>query len=105
MTEREKLIGIIQNSVDGCAEYWAGLIADGLLENGVKIPVEEQECVSVKMTNYERIKNMSIDEMAKKISNKVDCELCPACKACEMTTVPCITLLKEWLENDWSEEE
>ena len=35
MTEREKMIKIIQNSVDGCAEHWAGLIADGLLENGV----------------------------------------------------------------------
>lgn len=57
------------------------------------------------MTNYERIKNMSIEEMAKKIVDKVDCEVCPACEVCEIKTAPCITLLKEWLENDWSEEE
>lgn len=37
-TEREKIIDIIQKSVDGCSEYWAGQVADGLLENGVFAP-------------------------------------------------------------------
>lgn len=37
MTERERIIEIIQKSVDGCAEYWAGEIADGLLDNGVTV--------------------------------------------------------------------
>lgn len=35
MNDREKLIKLIQSAVDGCAEYWAGLIADHLLANGV----------------------------------------------------------------------
>ena len=32
---REKLIELIQSAVDGCATYWAGLIADHLIANGV----------------------------------------------------------------------
>lgn len=32
---RDRLIKLIQESVDGCATYWAGRIADGLLANGV----------------------------------------------------------------------
>lgn len=35
MTDREKLIELIQSAVDGCATYWAGLIADHLMANGV----------------------------------------------------------------------
>ncbi len=35
MTEREKLIELIQNAVNGCARYWADVIADHLLSNGV----------------------------------------------------------------------
>ena len=38
MTERERLIDLIIASVDGCAEYWAGRIADYLLDNGVVLP-------------------------------------------------------------------
>ena len=34
---REKLIELIQSAVDGCATYWAGLIADRLIANGVTI--------------------------------------------------------------------
>lgn len=37
MTERERLIEIIKKSVDGCAEYWAGLIADGLLASELNL--------------------------------------------------------------------
>lgn len=35
MSDREKLIELIQEAVDGCARYWAELIADYLLKNGV----------------------------------------------------------------------
>ena len=42
---REKLIELIQSAVDGCATYWAGLIADHLIAHGVTvqewIPVSE----------------------------------------------------------------
>ena len=38
MTERERLIELIQKSVDGCARHWAEVIADYLLANGVIVP-------------------------------------------------------------------
>ena len=38
MTERERLIELIQKSVNGCARNWAETIADYLLENGVIVP-------------------------------------------------------------------
>lgn len=37
MDVREKLVEIIQNSVGGCARYWAEVIADGLIANGVTV--------------------------------------------------------------------
>ena len=37
MSERERLINLIQQSVDGCARNWAETIAEHLLENGVII--------------------------------------------------------------------
>jgi hypothetical protein len=43
MNDREKLIKLIQSAVDGCAEYWAGLIADHLIANGVTV----QQWISV----------------------------------------------------------
>lgn len=38
MTERERLIELIQNAVNGCARHWAEIIADYLLDNGVMLP-------------------------------------------------------------------
>jgi len=35
---RDRLVELIQNAVDGCASYWAELIADHLIENGVVVP-------------------------------------------------------------------
>lgn len=32
---RERLIKFIMNAVGGCSRYWAGVIADGLMDNGV----------------------------------------------------------------------
>ena len=37
MTDREKLIELIQAAVNGCSTYWAGLIADHLIANGVVV--------------------------------------------------------------------
>lgn len=38
---RERLIGLIQDSVDGCARHWAEVIADYLLENEVVVLPEK----------------------------------------------------------------
>lgn len=35
---RDKLSEIIQSAVGGCAKYWADVIADHLLANGVIVP-------------------------------------------------------------------
>lgn len=35
---RDRLIELIQNSVNGCARHWAEVIAGHLLENGVVVP-------------------------------------------------------------------
>lgn len=37
MTQREKLIELIIESVNGCARHWAEVIADYLLANGVVV--------------------------------------------------------------------
>lgn len=39
MNEREKMIELIQEAVDGCAKYWASLIADKLIAAGVGFAV------------------------------------------------------------------
>ena len=46
MGMREKLIELIQSAVNGCATYWAGLIADYLIANGVTIPVRCKDCAN-----------------------------------------------------------
>lgn len=44
--DRAYMVQIIKQAVGGCAEYWAGLIADALIAHGVTpqkwIPVEEE---------------------------------------------------------------
>lgn len=37
MTDREYLVKLIQDAVQGCSAYWAGLIADHLLAHGVTV--------------------------------------------------------------------
>ena len=53
---RERLIELIQKSVDGCARNWAEKIADYLLENGVIVPpVKVGDTVYVLHNTVERI--------------------------------------------------
>jgi hypothetical protein len=37
LTMRERLIELIQDSVNGCARHWAEVIADYLIDNGVVV--------------------------------------------------------------------
>ena len=51
MNDREKMIELIQEAVDGCATYWAGLIADKLIESGVGFskpttPIENSDLIT-----------------------------------------------------------
>lgn len=56
---RDKLIELIQNAVDGCSSYWAGLIADHLIAHGVTIAENNNV-----LTNGDRIRSMSDEELA-----------------------------------------
>ena len=47
MNDREKLIKLIQSAVDGCTEYWLGLIADHLLANGVTFETDNSKWIPV----------------------------------------------------------
>ena len=38
MSDKDRLIELIQNAVNGCARHWAEIIADYLLANGVIVP-------------------------------------------------------------------
>ena len=39
MNDRDRLIELIQDAVNGCARHWAEIIADHLLANGVIVPL------------------------------------------------------------------
>lgn len=54
------------------------------------------------MTNFEHIKNMSVDEMANKINERTyGCILSFACP-CGCSGIPedCVSEIKEWLESE-----
>lgn len=57
-------------------------------------------------TNYERIKSMSLEEMAELMSNITDCYLCPAMKIChdDTTYQECPAEFKQWLETETENE-
>ena len=58
------------------------------------------------MTNYDRIKQMSVDEMAREISCCGNCDYCMAKDRCNrlpldvVATIPCRVLTKQWLEQE-----
>ena len=51
------------------------------------------------MTNYEKIKAMSVEEMAKFIFMRIHtCEKCPASKLCEENIQElCVVLMEKWI--------
>lgn len=58
------------------------------------------------MTNYDRIKQMSIEEMATMLDNfHLDCSYCLACNFCNESfkDVKCIDTVKKWLEQEVDE--
>ena len=62
---REKLIELIQNSVGGCTRYFAGIIANHLIENGVTILPEG----AIILTRAEIEALNKYEEMRKNASN------------------------------------
>lgn len=52
------------------------------------------------MNNYERIKSMSIDEMAEYIDNYVNCGSCPAFLFCSKEFT-CKKFIEQWLQKEY----
>lgn len=60
------------------------------------------------MTNFEKIKNMSVNELASECSKGLTCAFCPIADFCEhthiiresVTFVNCTTIWKKWLKSE-----
>lgn len=55
------------------------------------------------MTNYERIKNMTLEEMSKIIGTGNPCEFCvynDSLTSCLSSDVDCSNAIKEWLKQE-----
>lgn len=56
------------------------------------------------MTNFEKIKNMGIEEMAYKLDDMTACVYCPIQKFCDKNRktyyIDCKTVWKKWLESE-----
>ena len=54
------------------------------------------------MNNYEKIKAMSIDEMAEEFTKitATHCDYCPFQNECEPQEIFCKKFLKQWLESE-----
>lgn len=56
------------------------------------------------MTNFEKIKNMSIEEIADKLNGLISsCECCPIQKFCDKDIehyVGCMSMLEKWLKSE-----
>ncbi len=77
MDVREKLIQLIMDATNGCARYWASLIADKLLAEGVmQLPsniadlIVENEQLRERNASYDRqIRTDARREFAEKLKN------------------------------------
>ena len=72
---------------------------------GREIPEGKQYCIMCghkaekKQTNYDRIRNMSIDELAGFISGETPCNCCILTEV-QHCSLPCAVGIKQWLESE-----
>lgn len=59
------------------------------------------------MTNFEKIKSMSVDELAEKLDDLFSCDHCYFAEFCDenIEGTTCTGVLKEWLESEAKENE
>ena len=57
--QKELLIDLIQQAVDGCARYWASLIAEHLLKNGLRLSPPAKKPVRIVIRDAAGIQNGS----------------------------------------------
>lgn len=53
-----------------------------------------------KMTNYEKIKNMSVEELARSIADWLPCDVCDFCKFNQATFFCDVTQCRQFKESD-----
>lgn len=51
-------------------------------------------------TNYEKIKNMTLEEMAEFFDSHIMCELCPTYDFCVEEGEECRKIFKHWLQSE-----
>ncbi len=57
------------------------------------------------MTNYEKIKTMSVEEMAEGLHDiTTDCDVCPVVGYCIVDHKTCKETMQEWLESEVEED-
>ena len=60
---------------------------------------EQPEIVRHRMTNYEKIKNMNIEEMSWLLARFKECRVCPITDDCRYYDT-CLQGITEWLESE-----
>ena len=95
-TMREKLIELIQQAVDGCSTYWAGLIADHLIANGVRL----EQATSDETSKWIPVSERLPIEEAKAHEQEWCEEYCEFLVVIERGLLP-TTLYYDWEENEW----
>ena len=58
----------------------------------------KKDCRKRVLTNADRIRSMSDEELAKEYDNRIYCGGCPVREKCDETLDLCDTLLLEWLK-------
>ena len=57
--------------------------------------------IDEKQTNYDRIRNMSVEELAEELAFRVICSCCPCKKLCdEDNGFGCVEVFRIWLESE-----
>lgn len=79
MTDREKLIELIQNAVGGCARHWAETIADYLIENGVVIREKGEWIIKEEKDTFGFINHFHCSQCQRESKDKGN--FCPNCGA------------------------
>jgi hypothetical protein len=85
---------------------------DDLYTGGIKMAMDKNIKLTIngnsapKQTNYDRIKSMSVEEMAEFLFEYVDCDFCPVSELCKTKNYEnCKKSLKKWLLQEVREDE
>lgn len=55
------------------------------------------------MTNYETIKALSLENLAFRLAEWMNCQKCPVKTVCDQNDCDCSVNLERWLKYEWGE--